>query len=76
MAKYSLTSEQDIADLKATLSADEKELERGDIIVHKPYEFYEIQGLIKKYFNNKELFPATAGTEVYEINGYNTSVVK
>lgn len=71
--KYTINSEQDLINLKQ----DEQFLfEKGDIIVHKPFEYYTMVGLIKKHFGKVELFPAGAGTSIFAINGYNTSVIK
>lgn len=72
MSKYIINQEADIVQLKT----DKVKLVRGDILVHKPFEFSEIQGKIKEHYSNEVLlFPAMAGTDVYTINGYNTSVV-
>lgn len=70
--KYSINNETDII----TLKDNHTQLSVGDIIVHKPFEFYDIVGLLKKHFGNIEIVPASPGTSVYSINGYNTSVVK
>lgn len=70
--KYLINTESDISKLKD----DNTVFVGGDIIVHKPFEFYDIAGLLKKYFGNIEIVPASPGTSVYSINGYNTSVIK
>jgi len=73
MAKYIVNTVEDIQALKTDATIV---LKRGDIIVHKPFEFYMAQGHFQKYFDSIELFPVSPGTEVYTINGYNTSVIK
>lgn len=73
MAKYIVNTVEDIQSLKADTTIT---LKKGDIIVHKPFEFYMAQGHFQKHFENIELFPASPGTDVYTINGYNTSVIK
>ena len=70
--KYIINTEEDIS----TLKDNNTTLVAGDIIVHKPFEFYDITGLLKKYFGNIDIVPASPGTSVYSLNGYNTSVVK
>ena len=70
--KYRINSEEQLIELKED---PDFSFEVGDIIVHKPFEFYTIQGLIKKHFGGVDLFPASPGTPVYSINGYGTSVV-
>jgi len=72
MAKYTLKSWVDVKNLFEAPTT----LVVGDIIVHKPLAYATIQGYIKQYFGEVELVPATIGTEVYTINGYNTSVIK
>lgn len=73
MEKYIINKEQDIVDLKNEVDFSFTE---GDIIVHKPLEYYILVGYMKKHFPDIELFPASPGTPVYALNGYNTSVVK
>lgn len=69
--KYEINKEQDIEDLISS----GVEFVVGDIVVHKPFEFYTIVGMLKKKFENIELVPVSPGTECYAINGYNTSVI-
>lgn len=71
--KYNINSEQDLLDLKQD---EQFSFEKGDIIVHKPFEHYMMVGMVKKHFGKVELFPVSPGTPVYTINGYNTSVVE
>lgn len=77
MAKYKIEKVEDITSLVTDHITNNKQLEVGDIIVHKPFSFAEIQGHLKKeYATSIELFPASPGTPVYTINGYNTSVIE
>ena len=72
MAKYNVETENDIIEIitKNTFS-------KGDIIVHKPFTFAEMQEKLKRHYSDEiKLFPARPGTPVYTINGYNTSVVE
>lgn len=68
--KYDINNEQEIQAL------DINDLEKGDIIVHKPYEFAVIQGLFKKHLGEVELFPCGMGTAVYALYGHNCSAIK
>jgi len=68
--KYVINEEQDIQALDIT------ELEEGDIIEHKPYEFAIIQGLFKKHLGEVELFPCGMGTAVFTLYGHNCSAIK
>jgi len=77
MAKYNIDSLADLEAIKQKHITEQKNFSKGDIIVHKPFTFAEIQSLIKReYANEIELFPASPGTPVFTINGYNTSVVE
>lgn len=72
MAKHNISNEQQLISLKEDTNFS---FNRGDIIVHKPFEHYIIAGLISKHFKNVSIFPVSPGTSVYTLNGYNTSVV-
>lgn len=72
MDKYYVNTEEDVINLWD----DEKPLVKGDIIVHKPYEFAQLVGLFKKHHPQVELVPVSPGTDSYSINGYNTSAIK
>lgn len=74
MAKYSMNTEAEV--IAFGEQTPPVQLAVADIIVHKEAEFYMIQGWIKQHLGDYELFPASPGTEVYAINGFNTSVVK
>ena len=71
MAKFLINKESDVADLAIL----ETPVAVGDILVHKPLQFEQVYGLVKKYLNNAEIIPATVGTVVYQLNGHNTSVI-
>lgn len=72
MAKYRVTTEAQVIEL-----AQEKIFERGDILVHKFITFADMQALLKRHYSDDlKLFPASPGTKVYTINGYNTSVIE
>ena len=77
MAKYNISSKEDLVTIKAEHIDTSKKFEKGDIIVHKPFSFAEMQGLLKKsYANEIKIFPASPGTPVFTNNGYNTSVIE
>lgn len=71
MAKYHIETEKALSILKTAVK-----FEPSDIIVHKKMTFAEITGAFKNQFTDVELLPVSPGTEVYLINGTNTSVIK
>lgn len=77
MAKYEITSDADIVQLRQKHEAGEVTVAVGDIIVHKPFIFAIMQGMMTKNFEHGvQLFPVMPGTEAYTLNGINTSVVE
>lgn len=70
--KVFLDTEADIIALKAQQGL---EFKVGDIIVHKGFLYHKIYGLLRIHFPDISIFPASPGTPVYTLNGYNTSVV-
>ena len=72
MAKYNVVTD---ADLIAII--EEKTFFKGDIIIHKPFTFAEMQEKLKRHYSDElKLFPASPGTPVFAVNGYNTSVIE
>jgi hypothetical protein len=72
MAKFDIRNKQDIQDI---FEDEENPLAVGDILVHKPFEIYILEGEMMRFFPNIKLFSATIGTDIYARHGYNTSVV-
>lgn len=71
MAIFEINTKEDIQ----ALAQIDPPLQAGDILVHKPFEYYILDGELKKVFDSVAIFPATVGTDIYTIYGYNTSVV-
>ena len=72
MAIFDITKIEDIKSLKFNGAIL---IKVGDLVKHKPFEFYIIEGELKKEFPQIELFPATIGTDIYATHGHNNSVV-